>query len=464
MNGLFEHQQRGINKVIANGGVGALFWDMGLGKTRGAIEIYKEMKKKTPRLKLLVICPIGLMEAAWGEDIKKFSDYIYTNLRYDKQFKLNSSIYLANYEWVLNDKNFLVIRKMAMDDPFMCVLDESSRIKNHSAQTTKRILKLRDYFKYRVVMSGTPAPNIEWEYWPQVCFVKPDIVHPNFHFFKNDYFHLERNGQQMFTQGQVMNRVMAREIFSKGWKYAITNKKREDLVNRLRPWCDFARKEDCLDLPERTDENVFIELPAEQRSAYNQMKNDLIAEIRGQYITANVALTKLMKLREITSGFAFNEGGGLVEFEKNPKLNQLVESLEDVGNKQVIIWGNFTYEIEKIWNLLGHDRARALYGKTAAGRDDIIKGFQQNKFQYLIANPASAGYGLTFVNCNYQIFFSLSYSWEDYQQSRDRIYRIGQKNQCTYLHLIGRNTIDETILQVLKRKGDANDIVFEILK
>jgi SNF2 family DNA or RNA helicase len=454
---LFKHQSEAIKFITANGGLGAIYHEMGLGKTRSALEIYRHYRQTEPHLKLLVICPISLIEGAWGEDIRKFTDYTYKNLhKNDLEFK--TDIYLINFEAFISKKQMLA-QRLAKEYPLMCVIDESSKIKSFSALTTKRILATRNLYRYRIVMSGTPAPNTEMEYWPQMQFVRPTIFPDNFYKFRNTYFCLSRGSQVM--HGQILNKASARDIFSKGWKYAIQPAKKVALMSRISLVSHFAKKIDCLDLPEQVDEVRKIEMTPDQRKHYKEMANEAITYIQDNAVVAQVALAKIMKLRQITSSFALAQEA-YVEIPGCPKTKELCAVLEEAGSQQAIIWCNFHAEIYKLKNLLG-DKAVCLYGETK-DKQEPIDAFKSGRAQYLIAHPKSAAYGLTFTNASLQIFFSLDYSYESYVQAKSRTHRAGQLNKCTYIHLICDNSIDETILAVLQRKGKEEEIVYEWIR
>ena len=81
---LYKHQKQAVDFITKHDGIGALFHDIGCGKTRTALEIFSKLKKQDPALVMLVICPLSLIEAAWGEDIKKFTNFSYQNMRNKK--------------------------------------------------------------------------------------------------------------------------------------------------------------------------------------------------------------------------------------------------------------------------------------------------------------------------------------------------------------------------------------------
>lgn len=461
---LFHHQNDAVNFTLSRGGNAAILHECGLGKTRTAIEIFKRLRVQNPKLKMMVIAPLSLLNAAWEADIAKFSNLTAQDLHDNFMISEKHDVYLVNFETLISDKKTCILERFIRNYDIFCVVDESSRMKNHKAKTTKTLLKLCQFFKYRVVMSGTPAPNGEYEYYAQMEFVKPGLLHPSFYAFRNTFFHLERNGQKLIQQGQFMTRSMAREIFSKGWKYAITPASRENLMKRIAPICHWAKKDECLDLPEQVDEIRTVELTAKQRVIYNEMKRQLITEIQGKEIVAQAALTKLMKLREIVSGFAMDAEGNAYDIGESPKIAELLNFAEEAGNQPIIIWANFHWEIRKIREALSPlGRVVTLFSETE-NRNESIKDFQEGRARFLVAHPRSAAHGLTFINCSTQVFFSLDWSYEAHEQARARIHRAGQKKSCLYIYLIANETIDQQILEALQKKEDAQTLIDAIFK
>ena len=197
---------------------------------------------------------------------------------------------------------------------------------------------------------------------------------------------------------------------------------------------------------------------------YKEMKTHLVAEFRDKQIAVQLALTKFIKLRQITAGFIYDkEEGTQVAYQvQNPsKLRELKSTLEELGNQQVIIWVQFHQEVFDVLSLLG-DRAVTLYSGTDSKLDSIDR-FKAGQVQYLIAHPRSAGHGLTFVNASTSIFYSIDYSYEAHYQARERIHRIGQKNACLYIYLLADQTIDQDIYKVLTKKQTLQDAVYNAL-
>lgn len=158
---LYRHQKEAVEFAIENNGCSALFHDPGLGKTRTGLEVFSYFKKRTPDLRLLVVCPLSLINSAWGEDIKRFTSFSWSSFKGLKKLKTLPDIIVINYEALISRKNLPTIEQLVYRLPFMCILDESSRLKNNKSITTKTLLNLADNFRHRVVASGTPMPNSE---------------------------------------------------------------------------------------------------------------------------------------------------------------------------------------------------------------------------------------------------------------------------------------------------------------
>jgi len=460
---LFAHQDSALKFLKNNNYCGLIAHEPGLGKTRTALTAYLQARMQDPNLKTIVIAPLSLLEAAWHNDMQKFTPHLTFQNAHGGKFDTTKDVNALNYEFFQKADNIQKFLNLFRPFKTMAVLDESSKIKNYAALTTKNLLLIRMLFKYRICMSGTPAPNDESEYWAQMEFTRPFLLGKSFRKFQRTYFYLRnRSGQAINMHGVIPTRQVMQNLFSKqGAEWAITDKSRESLFKVIGSYIHAAKKDECLDLPEQIDEVRLVQMGTKQRIAYKQMKNLLVAQIQGEDVVAQVALSKLVKLREICSGFAISENNEIVETEC-PKLNELEEILDELGDRQVIIFGTFTWEIEKILDCVSkRATATALYGGTA-DKQDSISGFIEGRYRYLVANMHSASHGLTLVNASHIVYFSMDYSWEAYEQSRARVHRAGQKNTCVYYHILAENSIDVEILEILKRKGNAQDLIFKI--
>jgi SNF2 family DNA or RNA helicase len=487
---LFAHQLEAADFITQRNGIGALYMQCGTGKTVSTLESFRRLKERQPGLKMIVTAPLSLLNTAWRDDVADFTNFSYHNA-HDEGIPsvLKADIMSINFDVVAQNKELL--RRIIRDN--MLVVDESSKLKDHNSQISKTMLNLAPDARYRLDLSGTPAPNSPLEYWPQIDFLWPGYL-GTFSQFRNQYFHLSRGDQwvlrdgiwnpqflsQMINRKQIKpeeadllirgytNKTLMAKIMRVGPKYAITNEKLAHLMATIAPLCFWKKKKDCLDLPDQMDEVREIEMTADQARHYHQMENDLITQIRGMYITAPVALAKIMKLREITSGFAYDGMGNEVEIGNSPKIKELDQLLDELGDEHSIIWFNFKWEAKKICALLA-DKYGAdsfvTYHADTKDKDSAADDFKHGRVRFMVAHPQSSAHGLNFQHhCHYEIFFSLTYSYEQYEQGRDRIHRAGQNKKCTYFHLIAKDSIDEKIYDVLKKKGDMMELGYQLMQ
>ena len=441
---LFVHQKQALT-ISALFDSYALFMETGTGKTLVAIRLIQLRRVPT-----LIVCPLSVIESVWISELEKWAPNLtYVNLwKYkdiiEKDWKINSS--KTNKQYDVNLINFESFKKIEHpeDDFKFIIIDESSKMKSPKTQITKKLVKLRNLISYRLIMSGLPAPNNLLEYWGQLAFINDEILGDNYYRFRNTYFTSVGYG---------------------GFLYVPKSGVKDRIMSSVKEQAFFVKKTDCLDLPDRISEIRNIELDDNQKQIYYDMKKLNILEFKRHTTLAPNELAKIMKLRQITAGFTITTEGLAVKVSDN-KLKVLKEFIEDElpEDQQAIVWCNFHWEITAIKDMLG-DKATVLYGEIPQKEKDFnIKEFQEGKRRYLIAHPLSGGMGLTFVNCSYMIWFSLSYSQEQHSQANDRIYRIGQHNKCTYIYILAKDTIDEVIYKALKKKQNMSEACLTMLK
>lgn len=426
-NFLRKYQKDIVNKALNHEGYG-MFMDTGTGKTVCALEIAKHLGKT------LVLCPLSVIETAWIDDCHKFyPDLKIVNCwgenrkqRY-KALETNSDVYVMNYE------SFKILKNEIAKMNFECmIVDESSAMKNMTAQITSEILSMIDIIPRRYVLSGTPNPNSNLELFPQMKFVLPDLFGSSFYGWQATYFHQDMTDPHKWYQ---------------------TQEDKERLFSRLSEGSVFLKKEECIDLPPKIFQIREYTMCKKQEEYYMDMVNNIRDNIN-QWSKFEFT-AKLMKLREILSGFVINKDGTISEF-KNNKTEVLKQAIEEIGDKSIIVWCQFQYEIE---TLAKEFDGVALTSKTK-DRNQIIRDFKDGKIHLLFTHPKLLGKGLTFTNCTYNIYYSVSFSYEEFAQSQDRIHRIGQDNRCTYIILQAKNTIDETIYKCLRRKKNVVDELY----
>lgn len=426
---LRDYQKDIINEAL-NAGCYGIFADTGTGKTLMGLEIASHFNKT------LILCPLSVIETAWVDDCNKFypKKKIVNCWSNSRNGRINSLNEEADF-YVMNYESYKILKNEIRTHKFDCmIIDESSCMKNMGSQITSMILEMTSVIPHRFVLSGCPTPNHNSEIFPQMKFVNNEIFGNNYYGFLARYFHQDMANPHVWFQ---------------------TDEDKERYNLRLSEQSIFLKKEDCVDLPDKIFQVRRFNLSNEQRKYYDEMINDIQSHINEWSKFEFTA--KLMKLREITSGFVYpkEKGADVIKIQSN-KINALAETLNEIGDKQVIIWCQFQYEIE---SLAKQFDGVGLTSKTK-NRDNIIRDFRDGKIKYLFTHPQLLGKGVTFVNCTYNIYYSLSFSYEEFKQSQDRIHRIGQTNKCTYIILQANDTIDEKIYGCLQRKKSAVDELY----
>jgi SNF2 family DNA or RNA helicase len=175
-------------------------------------------------------------------------------------------------------------------------------------------------------------------------------------------------------------------------------------------------------------------------------------------VTARNVLTQLLRLSQVTGGYIRNDADATameVSTAKLEALEDILDSCVDEG-KKVVVFARFVPEIEAIEKMLkkkglGHS---LIYGATK-DRADQVKQFQEDpNVKVFVGQLQTTGMGLTLTAANVAVFYSLDFSYANYEQSRARIHRIGQKEKCLYIHLVCKGTVDEKVMSALQKKGD----------
>jgi SNF2 family DNA or RNA helicase len=433
----YQHQLMCFN-IFKDKLSGALFLEMGLGKTKIVIDICAYLYEKKEVRKILYVCPNSILDNVENE----FKQHSPVPFRlYKLQGKLSNrkdilnidkpGVYIINYEAIhcLGQELF----KANFD---MAICDESSRIKNPKAKCSKSLHSLAKFISYKFILTGTPVTQNAIDIFSQYKFLDPTIFGPSFISFRYAY--------------AIMGGYMNHQI--------IGYKNLEQLKQLIYTKAIRYTKEECLDLPEKIYEVRKFDLNDFERKIYNEIKEKILVEVKNEKITTPIILTKLIKLLQICSGFIKTDEGSGIVFDEPSKLKLLREIIEDIGNKKIIIWAQFKQNITSISDLLvAMDIGHVKFDGDVAPekRSKLVDSFQNDpSIKVFIGQIQTGGLGINLTAASYVIYYTNTYSLAMRLQSEDRAHRIGQKNNVTYIDLVARKSIDETLLKVLKKKED----------
>lgn len=516
----FKHQVLGFN-FLHSMNTPALFGDCGTGKTFIVSTWADSLIKSGVPIALLVICPVNLIQHVWIDDVTNFTDMTCVGLRersvlrvlatdyddkgdaklgipteelraarrldpewkakakrkavarYNKKvsdrFEQDVNVYIINPENLRNDikerrVRDLLKRLIAEGKQVVMVIDESSKLKSRVSRTYRSLKRLRSLCSRCIIMTGTPSPNGLLDLWSQFSVLDGGkTLQSSFTDFRHD----------------TCKEVILRGVTWKDKKGATHNATKwhpkpgaaMQVYRTLEPRVIRFKTEDCIDLPPKRFIVRDVEMNQAQQEVYDDMENMLFAELEGEPITAKVAATKLLKLREVTGGFVITDSGDARPLGKDaPKMVELDELLrQSIADKlgdsgppsKALIWAQYQWECKTLVKRYAAYGARGLFGGISSGaKDDAIRKFKSDpNSRILVCHPASAGHGLTLTEANYAFYYSLSYNFEEFYQSYRRMTRPGQKKAMTYYFLVCPGTIDEELIDAIRAKKNLSDLV-----
>lgn len=365
-----------------------------------------------------------------------------------------------------------------------CLVDESQNIKESSSQQTKTIIELGKKAGHRYVMSGTPTSGDPRHLYPQMRFLSPAIFPEDWLRFSDLFLVRSKWNTRIVTGYRNLNIINER-------------------VNRV---SDNKKKEDCLDLPERTITDVHVTMSKEQVKIYNTLVSSMGIDLTaffnnptGQGLEIQNAATLLNKLGQVTSGFVLDNtvkkslcdgcphlrkcvDDGVTPYtprcvvapepethtvnylKENPKLDMLDEMLDTLledPTRKVIVWAYYHAELDSIQALLDkkelkHER---MDGSSTGSLQDRIKRFNNDPNVRVYLGQIATGVGITLNAATYMIYYSLDWSLEKYLQSIDRNYRAGQEKKVVVYRLIAKGTVEEYKAAALSQKKDLSVVL-----
>lgn len=456
---LYKHQIRGANMALRafgaldaktpGGGFGELF-EMGCGKTLTTIAVAGALYNLGKIDRVLVVAPTSVC-SVWPHDLNQFATFPWEArvLLGDKKKRLKAlnelenwpfkalRIAVINYESTHRDGIF---EALAAYKPDLIVCDESQRIKNPSAAQSKALHKLGDATPFRMILSGTPVQNNAVDLYSQYRFLDPAVYGANFYAFKNRYCIMGGYGQHQIVGYRNMDELVEKEH---SVAYRVT-------------------KEECLDLPQQTFINRYVQFTDAEQAIYEQLRKSSFLELEtGENVTATTILTMYLRLMQLTGGFLTADESTRPKQVNTAKLDALADIVDDYvvdAGKKLVIFARFRAEIAAIENLLRLRKIQygSIYGDVPMEeRGKIVDDFQTNPdTKVFVAQIQTAGLGITLHAASTAVFYSYDYNYANYAQALARIHRIGQRFPVTYIHLVVDGSIDEKILAALENKED----------
>lgn len=417
--------------------------EQGTGKTGSVIWAADYLLKQGRIKRVLVICPLSIMDSAWRADLFKFAMHRSVDIAHGSAEKRRQVIE-SQAEFVIINFDGVEVVADAIDKANfdLIVVDEANAYKNAQTNRWKVLNALVKPDTWLWMLTGTPAAQSPVDAYGLAKLVNPLGVPKFFGSFKD----------------MVMYKVTQ-------FKWVPKPTALETVFNSLQPAIRFT-KDECLDLPEMTYVNREVQLTKQQQKFYNLMKNRMVMEAAGEEITAVNAAVNLSKLLQISCGAVYSDTKEVVEFDIKNRYTVLKEVIDEANNK-VLVFVPFKHAIDLITAKLLEDgiTAEVIRGDVSAvKRTEIFKQFQETpEPRVLVIQPQSAAHGVTLTAADTVVWWGPTSSLETYAQANARVHRAGQRHPSVVIRLIGSNA-EKHVYTMLDTKNDVHTKIVDLYK
>ncbi|STC84057.1 SNF2 domain protein [Clostridium botulinum] len=420
---------------------------MGMGKTVSTLTAIDNLIFLGEVYKVLVIAPLRVAEDTWSTEVEKWdhikhlrvSKILGTKKQRKEALMKDADIYVTNREnidWLVNE----CFSSWLWD---MVVIDELSSFKSSKAKRFRALKKVRPYFKRMVGLTGTPAPNSLIDLWPQIYLLDGG---------KRLGRTITSYRQQYFNPGKRNQYIV--------YNWELKDGAEEQIHKKIGDICISMMAKDYLDIPERIDNIIDINLPKNAINKYKQLEKDLVLELGEDDITAANAAVLTNKLLQMSNGAIYSEDKQVIEIH-DEKLKALLDIIESANGKPVLIFYSFKHDFDRIVNFFKSKKLNAI----GLGDSKDIKKWNNGEIPILLVHPASAGHGLNLqYGGNIIVWFGLTWSLELYQQANARLHRQGQRESVIIHHLVSKDTVDEDVIKALGSKEVNQNVLLEAVK
>ena len=452
VSALWRHQVDGVASALdaikrTNGA--ALLWEMGAGKTRGAIEVMLRLGAE----RVLVVCP-KVVVPVWGREIAKHLGAAAppvlalvqegTIAKAAALAAASARVVVVNYDSVWRQPLASALRAWSPD---LLVLDEMHRIKSPTGRASRWLGILARGVPARLGLTGTPLAHGPLDVWAEYRALAPSIFASTYGAFRAEYTRPAlrsewRDADIMITAGR--GGELSR------WK--LHNMDR--LEAKIHSIAHRVRVADVLDLPESVDVVVEVELEKDAMRIYREIQADFIAGLSSSssspvVVTAANAMVVALRLAQVTGGTLRDDAGGQ-HVVSVAKRDALADYLDGMGGEPVVVFGRFRADLDAI-----HQAAAAagLSSSELSGRRSELAAWQAGDTVVLVAQVAAGSVGIDLTRARVAVWYSLSYNLAEYVQARARVLRPGQTRAVVFAHVIAKSTIDGAVYRALESRS-----------
>ena len=426
----FDHQKTTSSFMTMNRR-SFCFNEQGTGKTASAIWAADFLMTQKLVKRVLIICPLSIMDSAWRTDLFSFAMHRTVDIAHGVK-KKRQEIINGDAEFVIiNYDGVEIVKEEVANGGFdLIIVDEATHYKNAQSKRWKVLASVIKPETWLWLMTGTPAAQSPVDAYGLAKLVNPKGVPRFFGAFRE----------------MVMHKVTQ-------FKWAPKPTATDTVFNALQPAIRFT-KEQCLDLPEMTYVKREVDLTAQQKKYYEILRKQMMATADGEQITSANAAVNMNKLLQISCGAVYTDTGETIEFDVKNRYKVLREVIDESSQK-ILIFVPFKHVISILKEKLTKDgiTSAVINGEVSAQkRTAIFKQFQEtNDPRVLIIQPQAAAHGVTLTAANTIVWWGPTSSLETYAQANARVHRSGQKHPCTVVQLQG-SKVEKHIYKMLDQR------------
>jgi SNF2 family DNA or RNA helicase len=420
---------------LAHWGAGAcLADDMGLGKTVQSIALLLSRAHEGPQM---VVMPTSVL-SGWQQELQRFAPSLRVevlnqpgaNRKRMVEEAEAGTVVLSTYGLIVTERELLTTRRWTT-----IVLDEAHTIKNRDTQTSQGAMEMQADF--RLLLTGTPVQNHLSEIWNLFQFANPGLLGSYQQFADRFIVPIERDHDR--DRQQLLRRM-------------------------LRPFLLRRTKEDVLsELPEKTEITLRVELSAEEKALYDNLRREAIDNLEEGNGGTLQALAEITRLRQAACHPRLVDDKINIASSKTQAFMELVADLMQ-GKHRALVFSQFTSHLALIREQLDKQQIPYLYldGSTpVAQRRQRVSQFQTGDMPLFLISLKAGGLGLNLTAADYVIHLDPWWNPAIEDQASDRAHRIGQQRPVTIYRLISAGTIEEKILRLHGDKRSMADALLE---
>lgn len=444
-----NYQKRAIKYMVANG-AGGLLLDPGLGKTSITLAASTLLLKQGLIKSVLIIAPLRVVYSVWPKEMQKWDDFRWLTVGIlhgkDKNKVLHGppkEIYVINPEGL----EWLFKQTESLDTwPFdMLVVDESTKFKHTNTKRFKLLKKKLNLFRRRYILTGSPAANGLMDLFGQIYILDLGAsLGAYITKFRNEFFYPTGYGGY-------------------DWKIKDDGEKRiYDKVSRI---ALRMSAEDYLELPEKIEDNVVLELEPKARTIYNNIEKEFIHELDTGVVKAGSAAIATSKIRQVAAGGVYLSDKDQYENIHMQKAEAVRDLVEQMQGQPALIAYEFKHDLERLRKVFGKDVPYIGGGVSAQRGRELENLWNAGELPVLCLHPQSAAHGLNLQESGHAVIWhTLTWNYELYDQLNRRVWRQGQKKNVFIYHIIMENTIDVAVYRALQRKNNTQETFFSQLQ